>query len=162
MRARRAPWYHAPHGDVHAHPSVTPLALARAALIVLAGCVPISGAPPVPTESTGGAAETVRGLLARQFQLDPAAVVIIHATPAEWPDACLGTAAEDEICAQVVTPGFELTFEVDGATYRYRSDLTGSRARLVGAPPPAIGDTVAACLPATATTQRLNNTDGRY
>jgi hypothetical protein len=124
--------------------------------------VPISGAPPVTPESTGGAAENVRGLLARQLQLDPAAVVITRVTPAEWPDACLGTAAEDEICAQVVTPGFELTYQVDGATYRYRSDLTGSRARLVEAPPPAVGDTVAACLPATATTQRLNNTDGRY
>jgi len=134
--------------------------LVLAAIVILAGCVPISGSPPVPTESAGGAAENVRGLLARQLHLDPAAVVITRATPTEWPDACLGTAAEDEICAQVVTPGFELAFEVDGATYRYHSDLTGSRARLVEAQPPAIGGAVAVCLPATATTQRLTEPSG--
>ena len=138
------------------------VALVLAALMILAGCVPISAVPPATTGSTGGAAENVRGLLARQLHLDPAAVVITRATPIEWPDACLGTAAEDEICAQVVTPGFDLAFEVDGATYRYHSDLTGSRARLVEAPSPAIGGAVAACLPATATTQRLTNTDDRY
>jgi hypothetical protein len=95
-------------------------------------------------ESTGEAAENVRGLLARQLHLDPAAVKITRAAPTEWPDACLGTAAEDETCAQVITPGFELAYEVDGATYRYHSDLNGYRARLVEAPPPAIGETVIA------------------
>jgi hypothetical protein len=99
---------------------------------------------PAPTESPSGAAENIRGLLAKQLHVDPAAVKIVRATPTEWPDGCLGAATEDEICPQAITPGFELAYKVDGAAYRYHSDPNGYRARLVEAPPPAIGETVIA------------------
>ena len=85
------------------------VALVFARIVILAGCVPIGNAPPAIAASTGEAAENIRGLLARQLHLDPAAVRSTRATSAEWPGVCLGTAAEDEIGARAVTPGFEVT-----------------------------------------------------
>lgn len=44
----------------------------------------------------------------------------------DWPDACLGVAAEGVMCAQVITPGYEATFVVNGRSYTYHTDETGS------------------------------------
>jgi hypothetical protein len=43
----------------------------------------------------------------------------------EWPDSCLGLGGADEACAQVITPGWLLAFNVNGQEYRYRVDETG-------------------------------------
>jgi hypothetical protein len=44
----------------------------------------------------------------------------------DWPNSCLGLPAGDEVCAEVITPGWLLTFRVDGQDYRYRIDETGT------------------------------------
>lgn len=43
----------------------------------------------------------------------------------DWPNSCLGLPNGDEVCAEVVTPGWLLTFNIDGKEYRYRVDQTG-------------------------------------
>jgi hypothetical protein len=43
----------------------------------------------------------------------------------DWPDACLGVAAKDVMCAQVITPGYEATFFVNGRVYTYHTDESG-------------------------------------
>lgn len=43
-----------------------------------------------------------------------------------WPNACLGLPEADEACAQVITPGWLLTFSLAGQEYRYRVDATGT------------------------------------
>ncbi len=45
-------------------------------------------------------------------------------TPREWPDACLGLAESDELCAQVITPGHEVVLELveEGSLFTYRTD----------------------------------------
>jgi hypothetical protein len=49
----------------------------------------------------------------------------------EWPDSCLGLPQEgDEVCAEVITPGWQLTFNIDGQQYLYRVDETGTVIRL--------------------------------
>ena len=48
----------------------------------------------------------------------------------EWPDACLGIAQRDVACAEVITPGYRIILEANGATYEYHTD-GGSRAVLV-------------------------------
>jgi hypothetical protein len=43
----------------------------------------------------------------------------------EWPDACLGASSTDQMCAQVITPGYKVTFEVSkqgGKKYLYHTD----------------------------------------
>jgi len=46
-----------------------------------------------------------------------------------WPDSCLGCAKTDEMCAQVLTPGYRLMLRVRDATYEYHSNR-GDRVRL--------------------------------
>lgn len=43
----------------------------------------------------------------------------------DWPDACLGLPQGNEVCAQTVTPGWLLTFNINGQVYKYRVDKTG-------------------------------------
>lgn len=44
----------------------------------------------------------------------------------DWPNSCLGLPQGNEVCAQVVTPGWLLTFNISGKEYKYRVDQTGN------------------------------------
>jgi glucose/arabinose dehydrogenase len=44
----------------------------------------------------------------------------------DWPDGCLGLPEGDEACVEAITPGWLLTFNIDGQEYRYRVDQTGT------------------------------------
>lgn len=48
----------------------------------------------------------------------------------DWPNSCLGLPEGDEVCAEVITPGWLLTFNIDNQEYRYRVDTTGTVIRL--------------------------------
>jgi hypothetical protein len=48
----------------------------------------------------------------------------------DWPNSCLGLPEGDEVCAEVITPGWLLTFNIDDQVYRYRVDTTGTVIRL--------------------------------
>jgi len=43
-----------------------------------------------------------------------------------WPDSCLGLPEGDEVCAQALTPGWLLTFNINNQEYKYRVDSTGT------------------------------------
>lgn len=47
----------------------------------------------------------------------------------EWTDSCLGLGGADESCAQVITPGWLVVFDIAGTEYRYRVDETGTNIR---------------------------------
>lgn len=44
----------------------------------------------------------------------------------DWPNGCLGLPEGDEVCTEVITPGWLLTFNINGQEYRYRVDKTGT------------------------------------
>jgi hypothetical protein len=48
----------------------------------------------------------------------------------DWPNSCLGLPEGDEACAEVITPGWLLTFDINNQVYRYRVDTTGTVIRL--------------------------------
>ncbi len=62
---------------------------------------------------------------------DGAVVVSVERT--DWPDSCLGAARTDEVCAQVITPGYRIVVSHDGKRLEYHSDLGGG-IRLAGEP----------------------------
>lgn len=70
-------------------------------------------------------------------------VTVIEAAESIWPNACLGFPADGEICAEVLTPGYAVTLEVDALHYSFRTDETLEQIRLVAAPLPSIGTTLA-------------------
>lgn len=44
----------------------------------------------------------------------------------DWPNGCLGLPQGNEVCAEVVTPGWLLTFNINGQEHKYRVDKTGT------------------------------------
>jgi hypothetical protein len=44
----------------------------------------------------------------------------------DWPNGCLGLPQGDEVCTEAITPGWLLTFHIDGKEYKYRVDKTGT------------------------------------
>ncbi len=50
----------------------------------------------------------------------------------EWPNACLGITVEGEVCAQVVTPGFEIIMNAKGMKVTVRTNEDGSVVRESG------------------------------
>jgi len=102
---------------------------------LLAACAPVG--QPQPTETTQPVQQIEAVLraeeaLAQEINIEMETIQVIQVEDAEWPDACLGLAREDEVCAQVVTPGFKVTLQAQGKQYIYRTDETGSVVRLEG------------------------------
>jgi len=58
---------------------------------------------------------------------------VSEAEEADWPDACLGLAKPDEMCAQMITPGWAITVTDGQNTWQYRIDLDASQVKLAGA-----------------------------
>lgn len=102
----------------------------------LTACVPIIQPPAEGSQREDAALtkqpalENARTTLAQELQVDAAAITVVSEEAVEWPDACLGAPAADEMCAQVVTPGYRITLAVDGNEYLYHTNEDGSEMRL--------------------------------
>lgn len=64
--------------------------------------------------------------LAKNTGAQPDAVAVMSAEFVEWPNACLGVYNPKIACAEVITPGFKVTLQVDSVTYEYRTNADGS------------------------------------
>jgi len=67
--------------------------------------------------------------LARELGQEPAEMQVVAYQEAEWPDGCLGLAAEGESCTQAVTPGWQVIVAVDQVEYEMRTDQLGLQVR---------------------------------
>lgn len=109
---------------------------------LLAACTPLIQQPTaamLPRDETQALAN-VRQVLMQQLHADAAAVEVVDVSPETWPDACLGAPNADELCGQVVTPGYQIALTVHGDAYQYHTNGDGSAMRLVVAPEPVIGE----------------------
>lgn len=72
--------------------------------------------------------EVARTVLAGQLGLsDPGLVVLVQALPVYWLNACLGVTSPGLACAEVITPGFRIVLEAQGARYVFHSNEDGSQ-----------------------------------
>ena len=78
------------------------------------------------------AVAAAREELAAAHNLDPQEIEVVSFERQEWPDACLGLAAADEMCAQVITPGWLVMLQVEGQTYEIHTDQNGNAVRIAG------------------------------
>lgn len=102
-------------------------------VLILAACSPQEPGVPVTGETPGlppGAVLNAQQWLADQVNVAIEQVLIIEVEQAEWSDSCLGLGGPDESCAQVITPGWQAVFEINGQRYEVRTDETGSIIRL--------------------------------
>ncbi len=83
-----------------------------------------------PSVATDPAAQAVVAAAAIDYGVPDDQVVLLTLTRQTWPNVCLGIAASStESCAQVVTPGAEITLTVNGETHIYPASQDGTSVR---------------------------------
>ena len=87
-----------------------------------------------PTKDLPPEVERARQMLAKDLNLDQDEITLISFTEKNWPDACMGRSEPEMMCAQVITPGFEITFEVYGKQIIYAASSRNKAAFLVSNP----------------------------
>jgi hypothetical protein len=117
--------------NTHEADTVTPGLMALEYLLSLppAGQQPAPGGaetPAVPPEIVNRAAVWLAG----EVNVPVEDLRLVEAERVEWTDSCFGLGGPAESCLQAITPGWRLTFEVDGQQYEVRTDEAGSAFRL--------------------------------
>lgn len=84
----------------------------------------------IPQEEADMIFEKVRTMIAEQIRVSEKEIKLIEISPVEWPDGCLGLASPDEMCLQVITPGYRLLIEVNGNILEVRTDQNGNQVRV--------------------------------
>jgi hypothetical protein len=59
--------------------------------------------------------------LSERLGVDEQDITEASVEPAEFPDAALGAPIEDEMSAQVITPGWRIALTANGRNYEYRA-----------------------------------------
>jgi hypothetical protein len=121
-------------------------------LVILLGLTACSSAPPTSvdhtlhsspkTEATDVDAspisestiERLKSFLSQQSGIPTAETLLQQVEVVTWSDACLGAAEPEELCLQVVTPGYRAVFSTPNGEYTLHSNQTGSSYRLAQAP----------------------------
>ena len=68
----------------------------------------------------------VQNFISESMAVPAENIQIKNVEQTDWPDACLGLPEENEVCAQKITPGWLLTFNINNQEYKYRVDQTGT------------------------------------
>ena len=75
------------------------------------------------------AVSAVRTLVASELGISEGLVIVMTAFQRNWPNSCLGLNREDELCTQVITPGYEVTVQAEGKEFKYRTNQEGTVSR---------------------------------
>jgi hypothetical protein len=75
------------------------------------------------------AVAAVRKYVATRLGVKEGAVIVTTAHEKEWPDACLGLGGSDEMCAQLITRGYEVMTQTASTKMTFRTNMDGSEIR---------------------------------
>lgn len=95
---------------------------------------PEGTATPGPERSPDVAA---REDLAARLDTSVDDIEVLSVTEMEFPDSCLGLGQAGEVCAEVITPGFEVVLKVGSTEFTYRTNENGTHVRFADV---SIGD----------------------
>lgn len=62
--------------------------------------------------------------LSKRLKVKKEEIRLLEVEEVDWPDTSLGCAQKGMFYAQVITPGYKITLEVEGKSYNYHSDYT--------------------------------------
>ena len=93
--------------------------------IILSSCAGQTDQPAMETPALPDAVEAAEARLSEELDVSVAEIEVISFEEVEWPDACLGYAEPGELCAQVLTPGWQIVLSVNGIQYEFHTDQTG-------------------------------------
>ncbi len=75
-------------------------------------------------------ADAVRQDLQRKIGIPPTQVRVTEAKRQTWPNACLGLAKSDELCAQMLVEGWRIVLSDESERWVYRTDDRGKLLRM--------------------------------
>lgn len=89
---------------------------------------------PLPAEGPfpGEIEDAARTLLAAELDVDPQDLKLDRTEAVNWSDASLGCQPEGESHRQVITPGFQIVFQLAGTAHAVHSKADGSRLVVCG------------------------------
>jgi hypothetical protein len=73
---------------------------------------------------------TLRQSLSKQTGIPAKKLRMVESTQTTWPNGCLGLAKADEMCTQMMVPGWRIVFSNGTQRWAYRTDATGRNYRL--------------------------------
>lgn len=94
-------------------------------------CTPAPSVNPLPVESAtpveipAAPIDAITAYLSTQTQIPIADLRVDRVEAVNWPDSCLGLAQPTELCAQAITPGFQVELSARNQRFVVRSDRTG-------------------------------------
>jgi hypothetical protein len=95
-------------------------------VLALAACAPrAAGSGDLPA-----AVQEAQAWLAERLGVAVEDVVVLESEEVDWRDGCLELGGPAESCLAAITPGWLVSFEVDGETYVVHTDADGSQIRL--------------------------------
>jgi hypothetical protein len=74
--------------------------------------------------------QLLKASLSREIRLSEAAINLKEIEAVEWSDSCLGLSQPEEFCAQMITPGYQVTFTTAEKNFVVHSDRTGESYRI--------------------------------
>ena len=119
-------------GDGNATPNPTQPAATEPVATEPAGATQPPDTTPSGIDENQPAVVAAREDLLANVDLDPNALEVVSVTAMTFSDACLDVTAltpTPELCAQVITPGYEIVFRVGGTSYTYRTDESATNVR---------------------------------
>ena len=119
-------------GDGNGTPNPTQPNVTQAAATEPAGATQPPDTTPSGIDENQPAVVAARADLLANVDLDPNALRVESVTAMTFSNSCLDVTAltvTPEVCAQVITPGYEIVFRVGGTSYTYRSDESGTNVR---------------------------------
>ncbi|MBP8001076.1 MAG: hypothetical protein KA314_21885 [Chloroflexi bacterium] len=105
------------------------LVLTVMALLLAACSTPGTNSNTIETMTPGlppAAVLAAQNWVAQQLNVVIEQVELISVEQTEWSDSCLGLGQANESCAQVITPGWQAVFLVNGQEFEIRTDETAS------------------------------------
>lgn len=104
-------------------PSPSDMTTTAPALPTQGGSTPMTPGISTPTDSgLENLIEQARQDLAQRLAISTNQIVLVEATEAEWSDSSLGCPQPDMLYLQVITPGFLILLDANGAQYEYHSN----------------------------------------
>jgi hypothetical protein len=106
-------------------------------VFLLSACATSTSSPATPSpESPQAGAEQIPDeilqAVANRLGVDPGELQVQEFEQVEWPSACLGLAGPNEMCAEVITPGYRLVVRAGDSQYQVHTDLSGVNLRVAG------------------------------
>jgi hypothetical protein len=110
---------------------------------------PSSSAEPAPHQSEAGSRsparqeaatppasliETLKTLVSTEQGIPSYQLLVKQTEAVEWSDSCLGAARANEMCAQVITPGYRIKLGTLTETFEFHTDQTGRNVRKLEKP----------------------------